>query len=60
MLDHLPERERPWVRRKLREAWALERAELAERRLVELARALEAKRPGARGRPIFCVGGSFG
>jgi transposase-like protein len=27
--------------------WALERAELAERRLRELARALEAKRPGA-------------
>ena len=47
VLGHLPERERPWVRRKLSEAWALERAELAERRLVELARALEAKRPGA-------------
>jgi len=30
-----------------REAWAAERAELGERRLVELARALEAKRPGA-------------
>ena len=47
VLGHLPEAERPWVKRKLREAWALERAELAERRLVELARALEAKRPGA-------------
>ncbi|MDQ3380562.1 MAG: transposase, partial [Actinomycetota bacterium] len=47
VLGHLPEAERPWVRRKLREAWALERDDLAERRLVELARALEAKRPGA-------------
>ncbi len=47
VLAHLPEAERPWVRRKLREAWALERDDLAERRLLELARALEAKRPGA-------------
>ena len=47
VLGHLPEGERPWVKRKLREAWAAERAELAERRLLELARALEAKRPGA-------------
>lgn len=47
VLGHLPEAERPWVRRKLREAWALERADLAERRLAELARALEAARPGA-------------
>ena len=47
VLGHLPEAERPWLRRKLREAWALERADLAERRLLELARALEAKRPGA-------------
>ncbi len=47
VLGHLPEAERPWVRRKLREAWTAERAELAERRLVELASALEAKRPGA-------------
>ena len=47
VLGHLPESERPWVKRKLREAWTLQRAELAERRLVELARALEAKRPGA-------------
>ncbi len=31
----------------MREAWAHERAELGERRLVELARALEAGRPGA-------------
>ena len=47
VLSHLPEAERPWVRRKLREAWALADAERAERRLVELARALEPKRPGA-------------
>ena len=47
VLGHLPEGERPWVKRKLREAWMLERAELAERRLLELARALEARRPGA-------------
>lgn len=47
VLGHLPESERPWVKRKLREAWAAERAELGERRLRELARALEAKRPGA-------------
>ena len=47
VLQHLPEIERPWVKRKLREAWAQERADLAERRLRELARALEAGRPGA-------------
>jgi len=47
VLGHLPESERPWVKRKLREAWAAERADLAERRLSELARALEARRPGA-------------
>lgn len=47
VLSHLPEGERPWVKRKLREAWAAERADLAERRLGELARALEARRPGA-------------
>jgi putative transposase len=47
VLGHLPEAERPWVKRKLREAWALDEADLAERRLVELARALEPKRPGA-------------
>jgi putative transposase len=47
VLGHLPEAERPWVKRKLREAWALADAEAAERRLRELARALESKRPGA-------------
>lgn len=47
MLGHLPEAERPWVTRKLREGWAAERADLAERRLRELARALAERRPGA-------------
>jgi putative transposase len=47
VLGHLPEAERPWVRRKLREAWALADAEVAERRLRELARSLDQKRPGA-------------
>jgi transposase-like protein len=47
VLGHLPEAERPWARRKLCEAWALADAAAAERRLKELARALEPKRPGA-------------
>lgn len=47
VLAHLPEAERPCVRRKLREAWALGDAEHAERRLRELARSLDGKRPGA-------------
>lgn len=47
VLGHLPEAERPWVRRKLSEAWALDDAEAACRRLRELARALDQKRPGA-------------
>lgn len=47
VLGHLPEAERPWVKRKLREGWALDDANLAERRLRELARALEPRRPGA-------------
>jgi len=47
VLEHLPEAERPWVARKLSEAWVAERADLAERRLQELARALDEKRPGA-------------
>ena len=47
VLGHLPEGERPWVRRKLQEAWALQDADAEERRLRELARALEPKRPGA-------------
>jgi transposase-like protein len=47
VLGRLPEAERPWVRRKLREAWTLDDPDVAERRLLELARALEPKRPGA-------------
>jgi transposase-like protein len=47
VLGHLPEAERLWVRRKLREAWVLAHPEAAERRLRELAHSLEAKRPGA-------------
>jgi putative transposase len=47
VLAHLPETEQPWVLRKLREAWGLTDADAAERRLRELARALEPKRPGA-------------
>jgi putative transposase len=47
VLEHLPEAERPWVKRKLNEAWAHADAEAAGRRLKELARALEGKRPGA-------------
>jgi len=47
VLGHLPEGERVWLKRKLREAWALEDPEAAERRLRELARALDRKRPGA-------------
>ena len=49
MLDHLPERERPWVRRKLRGAWedADHRAALAA--LEALARQLEVAHPGAAG-----------
>lgn len=35
----LPEAKRPWIRGKLREAWAQEQSDLAERRLSELARA---------------------
>ena len=47
VLGHVPEAERPWVKRKLAEAWALDDAEAAKRRLRELARDLEPKRPGA-------------
>src|SRR4051794_4667274 len=49
VLDHLPERERPWVRRKLRAAWedADHRAALAT--LEALARQLEVAHPGAAG-----------
>ena len=45
--DHLPQRERTFVARKLRAAWAKTDAETAERDLRALARALESKHPGA-------------
>ena len=49
VLDHLPERERPWVRRKLRAAWddLDHRAALAA--LEALARQLDTTHPGAAG-----------
>jgi putative transposase len=45
ILDHLPDAEHDWVRRKLRAAWALTDAEAAKRDLEALAR----KHPGAAG-----------
>jgi len=45
--DHLPERERPFVRRKLEAAWRDPDARAAERSLGALARSLEAAHPGA-------------
>ena len=47
ILAHLPEAERPLIQRKLRAAWANPDAEVAQRELEALARALEKKRPGA-------------
>jgi putative transposase len=49
ILDHLPDAEHDWVRRKLRTAWALTDAEAAKRDLEALARALARKHPGAAG-----------
>jgi len=45
--DHLPERERPFVRRKLEAAWRNADAEAAARSLTALARSLEKAHPGA-------------
>jgi len=45
VLDHLPEAERPWVRRKLRTAWANPNAGEAEAALTALARQLEKVNP---------------
>ena len=45
--DHLPERDRPALRRRLRAAWALERHETAQERLEALAAELERPHPGA-------------
>ena len=47
MLDHLPDAEHDWVRRKLRAAWAKPDADEAKRDLEALARELARKRPGA-------------
>ena len=45
--EHLPESERPFLRRKLEAAWRQPDAEAAERALTALARALERSHPGA-------------
>lgn len=47
VLDHLPEAERPWVRRKLRQAWANPDADEAARALRALAAQLEKVNPDA-------------
>jgi transposase-like protein len=47
VLDHLPETERPWVRRKLRAAWANPNANEAEAALNALAGQLEKLNPDA-------------
>ena len=47
VLEHLPEAERPRIRRALAEAYALPDAALATRRLTQLAAGLERAHPGA-------------
>jgi putative transposase len=47
VMDHLPEAERPWVRRKLRAAWANPNANEAEAALRALAGQLEKVNPDA-------------
>jgi transposase-like protein len=47
VLEHLPEAMRPRIGRALDEAYALEDAALAERRLTQLAAGLERSHPGA-------------
>jgi putative transposase len=47
VIDHLPEAERPWVRRKLRAAWANTNADEAEAALRALAGQLERVNPDA-------------
>lgn len=47
VMDHLPEAERPWVRRKLRAAWANPNADEAEAALRALAGQLEKVNPDA-------------
>lgn len=47
VMDHLPEAERPWVRRKLRAAWANADPDVAEAALRALAAQLERVNPDA-------------
>jgi putative transposase len=47
LMDHLPEAERPWVRRKLRAAWANPNADAAEAALRALAGQLDKVNPDA-------------
>ncbi len=47
MLDHLPERDRPTVKRRLRAAWKLTDHAAAVDRLGVLAAELERSHPGA-------------
>jgi len=47
VLDHLPERDRPPIKRRLRAAWALEDDAAALERLQALAAELERSHPGA-------------
>jgi len=47
VLDHLPERDRPALRRRLRQAWALDDPDRALARLQALAAELERSHPGA-------------
>ncbi|MGH3085061.1 MAG: IS256 family transposase [Gaiellaceae bacterium] len=49
VLDHLPERERPVVKQRLRRAWALDDHDRALEQLRVLARELEHTYPGAAG-----------
>jgi putative transposase len=49
VLDHLPERDRPTVKQRLRRAWALEDHERALDQLRVLARELDHSYPGAAG-----------
>jgi len=49
VLEHLPERDRPPVRRRLRQAWKLDDHAAAHDRLTALAGELERTHPGAAG-----------
>jgi putative transposase len=49
VIDHLPERERPAVKQRLRRAWALDDHDRALDQLRALARELERSYPGAAG-----------